>query len=108
MLRKKGLPLILSLVSIQFTNLLSAYDFKKADELFNKRSESFGKASAAHEAYEEMTVKEKLSQEDRIYAFSQMARLDLYRGAMLDGVSNSKRKEYLCHRRFSTNNAWNL
>ena len=56
-----------------------------------KRSQSFEKASEAHNAYEEMTVKEKLSEEDRIYAFSQMARLDLYRGAMLEGVSNTEK-----------------
>ena len=51
--------------------------------------QSFEKASEAHNAYEEMTVKEKLS-EDRIYAFSDGSLT--FEGAMLEGVLVTKKK----------------
>lgn len=71
-----------------------AYDFSNADNLFRKRAEGFSTATLARETYAG-AVSSGLSNEDKIYAVSQMSRLDIYRSGMIAGVEGSERRKAL-------------
>jgi hypothetical protein len=87
---------ILSVVgSLAFSSLGFAYDFKKADELFRKRAEGAAKATEARGSYAEALGDRSLSVAERVYAVSQMSRLDLYKGAMVPNVSTEDKKTTL-------------
>jgi hypothetical protein len=75
--------------------LASSYDFNSADGLFSRRGEGFAVATTAREAYEKALLSQGLDQNDKIYAVSQMSRLDIYRGSMIPGVEDEVRREVL-------------
>ena len=67
--------LFLSCVGV-FSLSSLAHDFSRADELFKNRANSFERSTEARKAYEE-TLNLNLAKVDKVYAVSQMARLDL-------------------------------
>ena len=85
--------LFLSCVGV-FSLSSLAHDFSRADELFKNRANSFERSTEARKAYEE-TLNLNLAKVDKVYAVSQMARLDLYRGAMLPNIELKQRKKVL-------------
>ena len=89
-------------LGLSLSGLGFSYDFSKADALFAKRAEGaddnakFESATLALKAYEAIYSHEKnLSEAETVYAFTQMNRLNLYRGGMLEGVSKNERKNAL-------------
>ncbi len=89
--KKILITLGLSLSALSFTS--HAVDFKSADDLFALRNtgessaEKFENASKAREAYAE--IFNQSSGDDRLYAFTQMGRLDLFRGVMIPDLDKS-------------------
>ena len=84
--------LLLSCVgSLCLSSAGMAHKFSGADALFAERDVSFAKATEARAAYGRMLSK-GLSSDEKVYAVSQMARLDIYRGAMHPGVDIKTQK----------------
>lgn len=98
---KKASTLLTALLGLSLTSSAFAYDFTNADALFAKRSEGstdqerLESAKAARRAYDSLINSGELSSEDKIYAASQIGRLDLYRAAMLDGLDVKLRRAML-------------
>lgn len=88
-------------LSISLSSLALAVDFSRADNLFHARDngtsddEKFESSTQAHNAYKEIYNSNSINEEDRLYAFVQMGRLDLFRGGLLDNANLEKRKEAL-------------
>jgi len=95
MLAKRILAACTLTLGLTAASLTAAADFSSADALFRQRAESYEKATQAHDAYEAMLA--SLQGEDLIYAVSQMARLDIYRGGMNQGVANADKKAAFDH-----------
>lgn len=95
--------------SLALSSLSFAYDFEKADELFRKRGEGVAKTTEARGCYAEALRDASLSVAERVYAVSQMSRLDLYKGAMIPNVSTEDKKTTLesCISNLDTNLAQN-
>ena len=66
--------------------------FETEDSLYSKRGLGFSYATKAREAYK-ARLTDSLTSDEKIYVVSQMARLDIYRGAMTDGVSLEAQKK---------------
>ena len=85
---------ILSVVgSLALSSLSFAHDFERADELFRKRGEGAVKATEARGVYAEALKDKSLSVTERVYAVSQMSRLDLYKGAMAPNLSTEEKQK---------------
>ncbi len=88
---RTGLSVALS-ACVSFTSL--GYDFSHADGVFKKRDNGFSKSTEARELYEQ-ALASSLSVDERVYAVTQMSRLDLFRGGMIPAASESQRKSAL-------------
>ena len=84
----------MTLLAANYSFNLLSYDFSTADSLFQRRQDGFRASTIAKSEYEK-SLSSSLSQEEKIYAISQMSRLDIYRGAMLDNIDKSTRKKVL-------------
>ena len=71
-----------------------AYDFTQADLMFANRANSFKEATDARRAYEKAYNNTNIM-EEKVYAISQMARLDIYRGGMMPGIDTRTKKRVL-------------
>ena len=72
----------LAISSFGFANV-----FSEADDLFFQRDNGFSTATRAREAYSRV-LEGNLTDDQKIYAVTQIGRLDIYRGSMIDGVEN--------------------
>lgn len=87
--------IILPLVgSFAISSIGLAHNFSKEDRLFANRGSGFEASTRAREAYAK-TLNSSLNESDKKYAVSQMARLDIYRGAMLPNIRLKDRKNVL-------------
>lgn len=97
----KKTTLLSTVLSLSMSSLALSYDFSSADGLFANRykgatdQEKFESATSARKAYETALNSGQLDGEGKIYAVSQMGRLDLLRAAMLDGVDKKTRRTAL-------------
>ncbi len=79
---------------------LGNYSFDNEDNLYNQRNSSndqvnFDAAQKAFDAYAAIYNNKSHSTEDRLYAFTQMGRSQIYAGGMLKGANLQARKEAL-------------
>ena len=83
-----------------------SYDFSAENSLFAEREKrddggvlqqdaSYEKATEARKAYEQVLTRSDLTEDERVYASSQMFRLDLFRGGMLEAVNIRTRQAAL-------------
>ena len=80
--------------TLSLSSLGFAYDFTSADELFKNRVQGYEQATQARKSYER-SLRSALNEDEKVYAVTQMTRLDLYRGGMLENVDKSKKKDAL-------------
>ena len=85
-------PLLLSLGFFLLSFKCFGGSFETEDSLYSKRGLGFSYATKAREAYK-ARLTDSLTSDEKIYVVSQMARLDIYRGAMTDGVSLEAQKK---------------
>ncbi|MBC60943.1 MAG: hypothetical protein CMP11_00655 [Zetaproteobacteria bacterium] len=88
----KTLSRIMIAVSTTFSFFSVAADFTQADDLFQRRHEGFEVATQARSIYEQK-LSENISEDERVFAVSQIARLDIYRGGVVGGVKVEVRKK---------------
>ena len=79
-------------VAFSISGVSNAHDFSQANDLFSKRQLGFQTATKARVLYER-SLKERLSENDKVFAVSQIARLDIFRGGMINGVKDAVRKD---------------
>ena len=91
---RKVVGTIAAIIATSYSFSLLSYDFSQADSLFKQRGSGFSASTQARKEYAK-SLKHSLSQDEKVYAVSQMSRLDIYRGAMVDGVDKSRRKKVL-------------
>lgn len=91
------LGLCLGLSSISFAKA----DFTAADELFKQRNEGadddarLKNANKSYDAYEAIYKKSNLSDDEKLYAFTQMGRSALFGGGMLESAKTGARQDIL-------------
>lgn len=78
--------------SLALSSVASAYNFSSEDALFAKRGNSFRAATIARNAYQG-TLNRTLTESEKKYAVTQVARLDVFRGAMTPGVDKEDAKD---------------
>ena len=78
-----------------------AYNFTRANQQFSKRmegstdQEKFASATAARSLYDAALRDGSLTQEEKIFAVSQIGRLDLVRAGFLPGIGKKERRKAL-------------
>lgn len=86
---KKKLGALTLLVSASLSSVaLMGVDFTQADERFKERgSHNFQEVTQTRDLYKGILSAGDLTEEEKTYAVTQMSRLDVYRGAMLENIA---------------------